>query len=63
MESKTIVFIAAIKYLTKEDANTREIHLRMAGVFGVSSPKCSTMEKRSAEFTRGRDSLEAKSHC
>ena len=30
----------------------------MADVYGDSSPKCSTVAKWSAEFKRGRDSLE-----
>ena len=47
-----------IKFLTKEGANAKEIHWRMADVYGDSSPKYSTVAKWSAEFKRGRDSLE-----
>ena len=55
MESQNIEFI---KILTKEGAKAKEIHRRMADVYGDSSPKYSTVAKWSAEFKRGRDSLE-----
>ena len=58
MESQNIKFRAVIKFLTKEDAKAKEIHPRMADVYGDSSPKYSTVAKWSAEFKRGRDSLE-----
>ena len=58
MESQNIEFRAVIKFLTKEGANAKEIHRRMADVYGDSSPKYSTVAKWSAEFKRGRDSLE-----
>ena len=58
MESQNIEFRAVIKFLTKEDAEAKEIHRRMADVYGDSSPKYSTVAKLSAEFKRGRDSLE-----
>ena len=58
MESQNIEFRAVIKFLTKEGAKAREIHRRMADVYGDSSPKYSTVAKRSAEFNRERDSLE-----
>ena len=58
MESQNIEFRAVIKFLTKEDAKAKEIHLRMADVYGDSSPKYSTVAKWSAEFKRGWDSLE-----
>ena len=58
MESQNIEFRAVIKFLTKEDAKAKEIHRRMADVYGDSSPKYSTVAKWSAEFKRGRDSLE-----
>ena len=50
--------IPVIKFLTKEGAKTKEIHWRMADVYGDSSPKYPTVAKWSAEFKRGRDSLE-----
>ena len=56
MESQTIEFRAVIKFLTKEGAKAKEIHRRMADVYGDSSPKYSTVAKCSAEFKRGRDS-------
>ena len=58
MESQNIEFRAVIKFLTKEGAKAKDIHLRMADVYGDSSPKYSTVAKWSAEFKRGRDSLE-----
>ena len=53
LENKNIESRAVIKFLSKDDANAKEIHLHMADVYGDSSPKFST-----AEFKRGRDSLE-----
>ena len=58
MESQNIEFRAVIKFLTKEGAKAKEIHWRMADVYGDSSPKYSTVAKWSAEFKRERDSLE-----
>ena len=58
MESQNIEFRAVIKFLTKEGAKAKEIHRCMADVYGDSSPKYSTVTKWSAEFKRGRDSLE-----
>ena len=58
MESQNIEFRAVIKFLTKEGAKAKEIHRRMADVYGDSSPKYSTVVKWSAEFKRERDSLE-----
>ena len=58
MENQNIEFRAVIKFLTKEDAKAKEINRRMADVYGDSSPKYSTVAKWSAEFKRGRDSLE-----
>ena len=42
MESQNIEFRAVIKFLTKEGAKAKEIHRRMADVYGDSSPKYST---------------------
>ena len=58
MESQKIEFRAVIKFLTKEGAKAKEIHRRMPDMYGDSSPKYSTVAKWSAEFKRGRDSLE-----
>ena len=58
MESRNIEFRAVIKFLTKEGAKTKEIHRRMADVYGDSSPKYSTVATWSAEFKRGQDSFE-----
>ena len=54
MESQNIEFRAVIKFLTKEGAKAKDV----ADVYGDSSPKYSTVAKWSAEFKRGRDSLE-----
>ena len=58
MESQNIEFRAVIKFFTKEGPKAIEIHRRMTDVYGDSSPKYSTVAKWSAEFKRGRDSLE-----
>ena len=58
MARQNIEYRAVIKFLTKEGAKAKEINRRMADVYGDSSPKYSTMAKWSAEFKRGRDSLE-----
>ena len=58
METQNIEFRADIQLLNKEGANAIEIHRHMADVYGDSSPKYSTAAKWSAEFKRGRDSLE-----
>ena len=58
MESQNIEFRAVIKFLTNKGAKAKEIHRHMADVYGDSSPKYSTVAKWSAEFKRGRDSLE-----
>ena len=44
--------------LTKEGAKAKEIHRHMADMYGDSSPMYSIVAKWSAEFKRGRDSLE-----
>ena len=58
MESQNIELRAVIKFLTKKDAKAKEVHWRMADVYGDSCPKYSTVAKWSAEFKHGRDSLE-----
>ena len=58
MESQNIEFRTVIKFLTKEGAKAKEIHRHMADVYCDSSPKYSTVAKWSAEFKRGRDSVE-----
>ena len=42
MESQNIEFRAVIKFVTKEGANTKEIHQCMADVYCNSSSKYST---------------------
>ena len=56
--SQNMEFRAIIKFLTKEDANPKEIHRPMSDVNGDSSPKYSTVAKWSAKFKNGRDSLD-----
>ena len=58
MEIQNIKSRAVIKLLTKEGANAKEIHRRMADLYGDSSPKYFTVTNGSAEFKRGRDSVE-----
>ena len=58
MESQNTEFRAVIKFLTKEVAKAKESYLHMTDVYGDCSPKYSTVAKWSAEFKRGRDSLE-----
>ena len=58
MESQNIEFRAVIKFLTKEGTKAKEIHWRMADVYGDNNPKYSTVAKWPAEFKRGRNSLE-----
>ena len=58
MESQNIEFRAVIKFLNKEGAKAKEIHRHMADVYVDSSPKYSTAAKWSADFKRGRDSVE-----
>ena len=58
MDSQNTEFRAVIKFLTKEGAKAKEIHRRMADVYGDSSPKYSTVAKWSAEFKSWCDSLE-----
>ena len=58
MGSQNIEFRAVIKFLTKEGAKAKEIHWCISDVYGDSSLKYSTVAKWSAEFKRGRDSLE-----
>ena len=45
MESQNIEFRAVMKFLTKEGAKAKEIHWRMADVYGDSSPRYSTVAK------------------
>ena len=58
MSSQNNEFRAVIKFLTKEGAKYKEIHQRMADVYGDSSPKYSIVSKWSEECIRRRDSLE-----
>ena len=55
---KTYIHGQNRKFLTREGTNAKEIHQRMAEVYGGCSPKYSTVAKWPAEFKRGRDSLE-----
>ena len=56
MESQNIKLRAVIKFLNKKGGDAKEIHRRMADVYGDSNLKYSTVAKWSAEFKSGRDS-------
>lgn len=58
METSKTEFRAVIKFLTKEGVNATEIHKRMTNVYGKEAPQYSTVAKWSAEFKRGRSSLD-----
>ena len=58
MENQNTEFRAVIKFLTKEGTNAKEIHKRMTGVYGESSPAYSTVAKWTGELKRGRSSLD-----
>ena len=45
LEGQNIEFREVIKFLTKKGAYAKEIHRRMAGVYGDNSPKYSTVVK------------------
>lgn len=49
---------AVIEFLTKEDQCPKNIHQRMLRVYGDSAPSYATVKRWSAEFKRGRQSLE-----
>ena len=57
MENQNIEFRAVIKFLTKEGTHAKEIHKRITGVYGDSSPTYSTVAKWAGEFKRGCRSL------
>lgn len=47
-----------IEFLTKEDQRPTDIHQRMVRVYGDHAPSYATVKRWSAEFRRGRQSLE-----
>jgi histone-lysine N-methyltransferase SETMAR len=53
-----IEYRAVIKFFVKEDSAPNEIHSKFIKVYGDSSPSFSTIKKWTAEFKRGRTSLE-----
>ena len=53
MESQNIELRAVIKFLNKEGANYKEIHWRIADMYGDSSPKYSKVAKWSAYLNVG----------
>ena len=55
MKSQNLEFRSVIKFRTKEDANAKEIHPLIADVKRNSSPKYSSVAKKSAEFKCGLD--------
>lgn len=57
MENQHFEHRSVIKFLTAEGLSVKEIHLRMANVYGDDSPAYSTVAKWQAEFRRGRESI------
>jgi len=53
-----IEYHAVIKFFVKEGLTPNEIHSKFINVYGESSPPFSTIKKWTAEFKRGRTSLE-----
>jgi hypothetical protein len=53
-----IEYRTVIKFFVKEDLTPNEIHSKFINVYGDSSPSFSTIKKWTAEFKRGRTSLE-----
>ena len=49
---------AVIEFLTEEDQRPKDIHERMVRIYGDTAPSYTTVKKWSAEFRRGRQSLE-----
>jgi len=49
---------AVIKFFVKEGLTPNKIHSKFIKVYGDSSSSFSTIKKRTAEFKRGRTSLE-----
>ena len=49
---------AVIEFLTKEDQHPKDIHEHTVSVYGDTAPSYATVKKWSAEFQRGRQSLE-----
>ena len=58
MAYQNIQFTSVIKFLTKEGANAKEIHRRMADMYDDSSPRYLTVAKWSFEFKGELSSLE-----
>ena len=49
---------AVIEFLTLENVQPQEIHVRMSNVYGTEAPSYATVKRWAAEFRRGRISLE-----
>lgn len=49
---------AVIKFLTKEGRSAKEIHERMVGVYGETTPSYATVTRWNKEFRHGRESIE-----
>jgi hypothetical protein len=58
LKMNTIEYRAVIKLFVKEGLTPNEIHSKFIKVYGDSSPSFSTIKKWTAEFKRGRNSLE-----
>lgn len=53
-----IEYRSVIKFLTKENESAKNIHERMAKVYGDECPSMATVYRWHSEFKRGRDSAE-----
>lgn len=57
VENSKIELRSVIKFLTLEGNGPKDIHLRMANVYGDEAPSYATVKRWAAEFKRGRNSV------
>jgi hypothetical protein len=55
---RKIRYRAVIEFLTLENAQPQEIHVRMGNVDGKDAPSYATVKRLAPEFHRGRTSLQ-----
>jgi transposase len=53
-----ILYRAVIEFLTLENVQPQEIHVRMGNVYGKDAASYVTVKRWAAEFSRGRTSLQ-----
>ena len=63
MENQKFEHRVVIKFLTKEGVSPLNIHERLVNVYQDQSPSYAIVKKWTAEFKRGRDSIEDDSRC